>query len=393
MDTPDPFLFCVYHKDMYPAGNAKCEAPRIGNGADFDPGADYRMYHGEKVPGFPQHPHRGFETITATLTGVIDHTDSLGNAGRYGHGDLNWMTAGKGIVHGEMFPLVNDDRPNALKFFQIWINLPAADKMAEPTFTMHWAPQVTRFSTDDGLASVIVWAGTVDGHVAPAPPAVSYAAKPANSVGVVHLTLQPGGEFALRALPSGCKRSVYFLEGSTATLSGTAAQVKTIITCTAHRDVVFNNTGADVAELLVLEGKPIGEPVTQHGPFVMNTQQEIQQAFADYRRTQFGGWPWPEDAMVFPRKKARFALQAGVETAPPDGAEGAGGDSSATDSATAFPVGSEVEVFGLANAQELNGKTGTVVAPPMPLADGRVAVVIGGAAKATSIREANLRRL
>ena len=82
--TPDPFLFCVYHKDSYPAGNDKMEAPRKGNGADFDPNAAYRMYHGERIPGFPQHPHRGFETMTATMEGLIDHTDSQGNAGRYG---------------------------------------------------------------------------------------------------------------------------------------------------------------------------------------------------------------------------------------------------------------------------------------------------------------------
>ena len=98
--TPDPFLFCVYHKDNYPAGDDKMQAPRIGNGADFDFNAEYRMYHGDRIPGFPQHPHRGFETMTATLVGIIDHTDSMGSAGRYGHGDLQWMTAGKGIVHG-----------------------------------------------------------------------------------------------------------------------------------------------------------------------------------------------------------------------------------------------------------------------------------------------------
>ena len=102
MHTMDPFLFCVYHKDNYPAGNSKMEAPRRGNGADFNPSAPYRMYHGDKIPGFPQHPHRGFETITATLDGIIDHTDSMGNAGRYGDGDMQWMTAGKGRARGNV---------------------------------------------------------------------------------------------------------------------------------------------------------------------------------------------------------------------------------------------------------------------------------------------------
>jgi redox-sensitive bicupin YhaK (pirin superfamily) len=103
--TSSPFLMCVYHKDQYPAGDSKMQAPRKGNGADFDAKQPYRMYHGDYVPGFPQHPHRGFETITATMTGLVDHSDSQGNAGRYGQGDFNWMTAGAGIVHGEIFPL------------------------------------------------------------------------------------------------------------------------------------------------------------------------------------------------------------------------------------------------------------------------------------------------
>lgn len=99
MDANDPFLFCVFHTDIYPpAANDKCEAPRRGNGQDFDPNQPYRMYHGDRVPGFPQHPHRGFETITATIEGLVDHSDSLGCGGRYGNGDLQWMTAGKGIV-------------------------------------------------------------------------------------------------------------------------------------------------------------------------------------------------------------------------------------------------------------------------------------------------------
>ena len=132
MPTPDPFLFAVYHNDKYPKGNGRnVHAPRTGNGMDFNDG-EYRMYHGKHIPGFPAHPHRGFETITATLQGFCDHCDSLGNAGRYGEGDCQFMTAGSGIQHSEMFPLVKSDQPNTLRLFQIWLNLPRADKMAPP---------------------------------------------------------------------------------------------------------------------------------------------------------------------------------------------------------------------------------------------------------------------
>jgi redox-sensitive bicupin YhaK (pirin superfamily) len=106
MDVPDPFIFCVFHLDNYPAGHKDhMHAPRRGNGADFDPAQPYRMYHGSRVPGFPRHPHRGFETLTIVLQGLVDHADSLGSSGRYGEGDMQWLTAAGGVQHQEMFPV------------------------------------------------------------------------------------------------------------------------------------------------------------------------------------------------------------------------------------------------------------------------------------------------
>ncbi len=134
--TVDPFLFCVHHVDDYPAGNEAMGPDASLDGRDLGmdlAGADgWRMYHGTTVPGFPQHPHRGFETVTFVRRGLIDHSDSLGATARFGRGDVQWLTAGKGVVHCEMFPLVERDRPNPLELFQIWLNLPAADKMVEP---------------------------------------------------------------------------------------------------------------------------------------------------------------------------------------------------------------------------------------------------------------------
>src|SRR5918997_7159908 len=175
--TIDPFLFVMHHRDDYPNGNAQLgpDASLAGRaiGQDFSGTDGWSMYHGATVPGFPQHPHRGFETITYVRSGLIDHADSLGAAARYGRGDTQWLTAGAGVVHAEMFPLVDPERPNPLELFQIWINLPAADKMAEPHFTMLWNEDTPRFaSVDDAGRSteVVVVAGAPGGHRPPSPP-------------------------------------------------------------------------------------------------------------------------------------------------------------------------------------------------------------------------------
>eukprot|EP00281_Chroomonas_sp_CCMP1168_P032647 CAMPEP_0206246802 /NCGR_PEP_ID=MMETSP0047_2-20121206/19464_1 /ASSEMBLY_ACC=CAM_ASM_000192 /TAXON_ID=195065 /ORGANISM="Chroomonas mesostigmatica_cf, Strain CCMP1168" /LENGTH=330 /DNA_ID=CAMNT_0053672271 /DNA_START=101 /DNA_END=1093 /DNA_ORIENTATION=- len=313
--TPDPFLFCVYHKDDYPAGDGKMQAPRMGNGADFDWSLPYRMYHGDRVPGFPQHPHRGFETLTTTSVGVVDHTDSMGNAGRYGEGDLQWMTAGGGIVHGEMFPLVHADKPNPLRLFQIWLNLPSKSKMVQPAFVMHWHEEIPVVTAPG--ARVVVHAGSLMGKTGLPPPPDSWAADPANDVAVWCLSLEPGASFTLPPAAGGDKsnRVLYWVEGG-GLVDGKDIGKPAMITLKASLPSELKN-GATPSYLLMLQGKPIGEPVAQHGPFVMNTQQEIQQCFSDYRRTQFGGWPWPDDAVVFPANKGRFAKLDGKEFYPP----------------------------------------------------------------------------
>ena len=316
--TPDPFLFCVYHKDNYPAGDDKMQAPKVGNGADFDPNAAYRMYHGSRIPGFPQHPHRGFETLTCTMEGLVDHTDSLGNAGRYGQGDLQWMTAGQGIVHAEMFPLVHMDRPNTLRLFQLWLNLPSHSKMVKPSFVMHWAPDIPQVVSEDGKSKVTVYAGNLLGAKACQPPPDSWAADEAHDVGVWLVTMAPGSEFVLPAAAQrGTKRSAYFIEGDGLTVGTRALKGHAVIQLNGALPVPLRNTGAQEAQVLVLQGQPLGEPVAQHGPFVMTTQQEIQQAFRDYQRTGFGGWPWEADDHVFPPGKGRFALMNGKESYPP----------------------------------------------------------------------------
>ena len=127
-EVKNPFLFCAHHLDHYPAGNenmgpaASLKGRNLGE--DFELKDGWRMYHGRTIPGFPEHPHRGFETITIVLKGFVDHSDSWGQAGRYGMGDVQWMTAGSGLQHSEMFPLLNMDGDNPAELFQVWLNLP-----------------------------------------------------------------------------------------------------------------------------------------------------------------------------------------------------------------------------------------------------------------------------
>src|SRR4051812_36833048 len=202
--TSDPFLFCVHHLDAYPAGNEQMgpAASLAGRqlGQDFAGKDGFNMYHGRVVPGFPPHPHRGFETVTIVRRGLIDHADSLGAAARFGGGDVQWLTAGSGIVHSEMFPLLDRDAPNPLELFQIWLNLPAEDKMADPHFTMLWSGDIPRVVAVDNAGRVTeidVVAGQLDGAHPPSPPPRSWASRPEADVAIWAVRMEPGAMWTL----------------------------------------------------------------------------------------------------------------------------------------------------------------------------------------------------
>ena len=242
--TLDPFLFCAHHDDAYPAGNGAFgpAAPLLAGrqmGSDFSRQDGWSMYHGQAVPGFPVHPHRGFETVTLVRQGLIDHSDSLGAAARFGGGDVQWITAGKGLQHSEMFPLLDASAPNPLE-------LPAAQ--------------------------------------------------------------------------AGTRRMLYYFVGDGLRLGLHDVPGHAALEVDARQDWLLSNTGTQAVECLVLQGRPMAEPVAQYGPFVMNTQQEIMQAMQDYRRTQFGGWPWPASDPVHGPQARRFARYPGQdhEVLPPD---------------------------------------------------------------------------
>ena len=295
------------------------------------------MYHGgeaEGVPGFPRHPHRGFETVTVVRQGLVDHCDSLGATARYGvfagmlpicltmhtltatrtgQGDAQWLTTGAGICHSEMFPLVESKSANPMELFQIWINLPAKSKMTPPWFEMYWADVQPKkdFVDDKQLRThVRVVGGTLAGLTALPPPPTSWAADPNNHVVIATLKMEPGATWTLPKTAPGINRVLYWFKGSQVGIAGSNETAHGAFTLRSDVDVelVSDSSSTEPVEFLLLQGRPINEPVVQQGPFVVNTQKQLSEAFGDYQRTQFGRWTFDSDEPTHPRDAKRFAL-------------------------------------------------------------------------------------
>ena len=191
-----------------------------------------------------------------------------------------------------------------MELFQIWLNLPAADKMVDPYFTMLWSETTPRVEVTDrnGRRSVVtVVAGSFDSAEAQSPPPDSWASRAEADLAILHLVLAPDASIELPAARGGgtTGRALYLFEGPMLELaprdaegSGVTIESRTAAFVDAGQAVTLT-AGPDGAEVMMLQGRPIGEPVAMYGPFVMNTNAEIEQAFSDYRSTQFGGWPWP----------------------------------------------------------------------------------------------------
>lgn len=319
----DPFILCTHHLEAYPPASAgQGIAPEllrdrpIGN--DFSGKDGFNMYYGTSVPGFPAHPHRGFETVTIALRGLIDHTDSMGAAARYGEGDVQWLTTGSGILHCEMFPLRDADEGNLLEFYQIWLNLPSRSKMSAPAFKMLWDSQTPTYrqtATNGAHAEVRIIAGMyspVDGHSPPLIPASpapeSWAADPANDVAIWDISLEPGTAIVLPpAVAGAARRTLYYHMGDGLRVESEEQPEKHLIEVVARSTLRLENGGGGTVRCILLQGVPIGEPVVAHGPFVMTTYAEIERANQDFRTTQFGGWPWDERGPVHAPSESRFA--------------------------------------------------------------------------------------
>jgi quercetin 2,3-dioxygenase len=225
------------------------------------------------IGGFPSHPHRGFETVTYMLAGRMRHKDNAGNEGLLGPGSVQWMTAGRGIVHSEM----PEQESGLMQGFQLWVNLPAKDKMTAPRYQDIAADRVPVVDLG-GDVSARVLAGEIAGVKGPVDPG---ATQPI----FLDLTL-PAGSAATIPLPEGHNAFVYVYEGEARVGDPGEALARGRIGVLSQGDEV--RLGSDKgARLILVAGKPLGEPVAKYGPFVMNTEAELAQAFEDYRAGRF----------------------------------------------------------------------------------------------------------
>jgi redox-sensitive bicupin YhaK (pirin superfamily) len=211
-----------------------------------------------------------------------------------------------------MFPVLHEDKENPLELFQIWLNLPKADKFTEPYFKMLWNEDIPVLQEKDDAGKttrIIVVCGKLGESIPPAPTPESWAAKPENEVAIWLIRMEAGAEWTLPSASADALRSLYYHKGSGIEVSGQDIPSYKAVDVRPDAEIRLRN-GGEESHILLLQGKPIQERAVQYGPFVMNTEAEIQQAFDDYRRTGFGGWPWEDSAVVHDSGLGRFARNA-----------------------------------------------------------------------------------
>lgn len=310
--TQDPFLFCAHHLDLYPGGNDQL-GPNTSLkdrniGQDFSGKDGWNMYHGTEVPGFPAHPHSGFETVTIVTKGLVDHSDSLGATGRFGEGDAQWLTSGKGVQHAEMFPLLNKDA-NTLELFQLWLNLPAKSKQVKPYYKMLWREDIPVIISKDKQGKetrLNLIAGAYGSHIALSPTPDSWAANPDNYVQIWTFKMDANASFVIPALDMKVNRSLYFYDGDSFSLASQHIKKNHSLDLDSRIEIQIKN-GSEQGYFLFLQGRPINEPVVQYGPFVANSRSELQDTMSLYQKTQFGAWPWPSNEHVLNKNLGRFS--------------------------------------------------------------------------------------
>ncbi|MCQ2070264.1 MAG: pirin family protein [archaeon] len=291
-DVEDPFIMASHHFDQYPKGN-EIQAPpyaeikRRSLGQDYQKLLGYRMYCGKVTPGFPLHAHWGYETVTVASIGYVDHYDSMGNQGRYGYGDMQWVSASSKYQHCEMYPLAYTENENPTRITQIHINLPLDDKNKENHVKTVWFDEIPRF--EENGCTVHLICGRYKGRENLPPNPRSWASAEEHHVRILKLEMSPGSKITLE--PSGSvNRNIYVTE-TRAMVAGTVYQPDTRLKVdpTVPIDIEMGEEGSEV---WVLEGDPINEKQSRYGPIALGNDKEVRTALQEVRRMEREDWGW-----------------------------------------------------------------------------------------------------
>lgn len=311
-DTEDPFIFASHHRDDYPKGNAQ-QAPPLDEirgrnlGRDYQVHFGFRMYNGKVVPGFPLHSHWGYETVSLPMTGYVDFFDSLGNQGRYGFGDAQWIMAGGKYQHCEMYPLASSEERNPHDMTQIMINLPKERKACGTGFGMVWSESSVCVETDG--CSVLVITGSFGGVTAVSPNKDSWAANPENNVRILRIRMDPGASFTLNPVSETISRNLYMTEGSSVSFGYDPFNCPRRFKLRGNETVTFTN-GDSEGIYWLLEGEPIGEKQSSFGPVTLGSDREVKDALNTIRKTELQDWPWNIVDKTQPKGTERFVKHA-----------------------------------------------------------------------------------
>jgi len=234
-----------------------------------------------EAKGAPDHPHRGFETVTYMLSGELEHKDSRGHAGRLSAGDVQWMTAGAGVVHSEMPSAEFERKGGRMHAFQLWVNLPKRDKMIKPRYQEIPSSQIPQATSSDGLVTVTVIAGEALGRKA--------VIETRTPIIYLHYRIKTGGSVTQR-VPHAYNGFAYVIdgEGKFGAEREHAKDGQMVLFAQDGDEVRIENAADATLEVLLIAGLPLNEPVARYGPFVMNTREEIYQAIEDYRLGKMG---------------------------------------------------------------------------------------------------------
>ena len=322
-DVEDPFIFVSHHEDDYPHGNAQMAPPLMeisgrNLGRDYKKMLGFRMYNGKVVPGFPMHAHWGYETLTLPQIGSVDHSDCEGNTGRFGFGDVQWVSAPGFYEHCEMYPLVDQEGRNPNDITQVMIALPLEEKnIPEPSVSTVWREDIPVVESEGCRVQVLC--GEYGGRSIWSPSAHTWADR-SHAVRILRIELEPGGRFEAGPADPKANRNLYFVSGDKAVVMGTEVIWNLQMKIDPGAEVTVEN-GAERSVFWLLEGIPIGQKMSMFGPVLLGSDKEVRGALQDIRMHEFERWPWDVIDRVNPIDSGRFLQRSdGTRETPPGSA-------------------------------------------------------------------------